>query len=101
LFKNLLACRWRRRWTAERNKHRQLLLSYCYLSGGVDSRALDVTMQAAIGAGCDSGSRQPYQQLIYNAMQVGRDVFVQGLNITVEHQRVEHQWDETRCMAMI
>jgi hypothetical protein len=27
-------------------------------------------MQAAIGAGCDSGSQQPYHQLMYNALQV-------------------------------
>lgn len=70
----LLCCcrrRWRRSWTAERNKQRQLLLSYCYLCGCIDGRALDVTVQAAIGAGCDSGSRLPYQQLMHNAMQVG------------------------------
>jgi hypothetical protein len=86
MFAVLCQRRLRRSWTAEHNKHRQLLLSYCYLSGCVDNRALDVTMQAAIGAGCDSGSRQPYQQLIHNAMQVSHDGVHWGWLWCIDHE---------------
>lgn len=33
--------------------------------------ALHRTMQGAIGAGCDSGSQEPYQQLMHSMVQVG------------------------------
>lgn len=43
--------RWTRAWTAEENRHGDLLKTYLYLSGRVDMLAIEKTIQYLIGAG--------------------------------------------------
>lgn len=42
---------WTRAWTAEENRHGDLLRSYLYLSGRVDMKMIERTVQYLIGAG--------------------------------------------------
>lgn len=45
--------RWTRAWTAEENRHGDALHKWLYLSGRVDMRAVESTIQRLIGAGLD------------------------------------------------
>lgn len=47
---------WTRQWTAEENRHGDLLGRYLYLSGRVDMRMVERTVQYLIGAGMVSFS---------------------------------------------
>ena len=42
---------WTRAWTAEENRHGDLLNKYLYLSGRVDMRQIEKTIQYLIGSG--------------------------------------------------
>jgi acyl-[acyl-carrier-protein] desaturase len=54
--------RWTRGWTAEENRHGQLLSTYLYLSGRVDMRAVEVTTQHLIRNGFDpNAASDPYK----------------------------------------
>ncbi|CAI0448471.1 unnamed protein product [Linum tenue] len=46
---------WTRAWTAEENRHGDLLNKYLYLSGRVDMKQIEKTIQYLIGSGmvCD------------------------------------------------
>jgi len=45
--------RWTRGWTAEENRHGELLNRYLYLSGRVNMRAVEITTQHLIRNGFD------------------------------------------------
>ena len=61
---------WSRGWTAEENRHGDVLLLYLYLSGRVDMRAVSITTQHLIRNGFDPRSgTDPYPGLIYPAFQ--------------------------------
>lgn len=62
--------RWSRAWTAEENRHGDLLNKYLYLSGRADMKQVEVTIQNLIGNGFDSKAEQdPYQAMIYTSFQ--------------------------------
>ena len=61
--------RWLRGWTAEENRHGDLLNAYLRLSGRVDMRAVERTVQTLLSNGFDSGSREPYDVLVYTSFQ--------------------------------
>lgn len=62
--------RWLRGWTAEENRHGDLLNAYLRLSGRVDMRAVDVTIQQLLVGGFDSSSQgDPYNLLVYTSFQ--------------------------------
>lgn len=62
--------RWTRGWTAEENRHGQLLNAYLYLSGRVNMRAVEVTTQHLIRNGFDAKTaNDPYKGLIYTSFQ--------------------------------
>jgi len=62
--------RWTRGWTAEENRHGQLLTTYLYLSGRVNMRAVEVTTQYLIRNGFDpKTANDPYKGLIYTSFQ--------------------------------
>ena len=62
--------RWTRGWTAEENRHGQLLSSYLTLSGRVNMRAVEVTTQYLLRNGFDPQTgNDPYKGLIYTAFQ--------------------------------
>lgn len=61
---------WSRGWTAEENRHGDLLNRYLYLSGRVDMRAVEVTIHHLINAGFDPQTENdPYLGFIYTSFQ--------------------------------
>ena len=61
---------WTRGWTAEENRHGDLLNRFLYLSGRVDMRAVEVTIHHLIRNGFDPKTRQdPYWGFIYTSFQ--------------------------------
>ena len=61
---------WVRSWTAEENRHGDLLNKYLYLSGRVNMRSMEVSTQYLIADGFDIGTgRDPYRNFIYTSFQ--------------------------------
>lgn len=61
---------WVRFWTAEENRHGDLLNKYLYLSGRVNMRAMEVSTQFLIADGFDIGTdRDPYRNFVYTSFQ--------------------------------
>lgn len=62
--------KWSRGWTAEENRHGEILSRYMYLSGRVDMRAFEITTQYLIRNGFDPKTdNDPYKGLIYTSFQ--------------------------------
>jgi len=61
---------WTRAWTAEENRHGDLLNKYLYLTGRVDMRQIEKTTQYLIGSGMDPRTENnPYLGFIYTSFQ--------------------------------
>ena len=62
--------RWSRAWTAEENRHGDLLNKYLYLSGRCDMKAVEQTIHRLIYNGFDPQvNLDPYQILVYTSFQ--------------------------------
>jgi len=62
--------RWTRGWTAEENRHGEILNRYLYLSGRVDMRTVEITTQHLLRNGFDPKTgNDPYKGLIYTSFQ--------------------------------
>jgi len=62
--------KWIRMWTAEENRHGDVLNKYIYLSGRVNMREVEITTQHLIADGFDIGtSRDPYKNFVYTSFQ--------------------------------
>jgi len=62
--------RWLRGWTAEENRHGDLLNAYLRLTGRVHMRAVERTIHGLVANGFNSGSQaDPYSLLVYTAFQ--------------------------------
>lgn len=62
--------RWSRTWTAEENRHGDLLNKYLYLSGRADMRQVEITIHNLLGNGFDPQTDgDPYQAMIYTSFQ--------------------------------
>ncbi|XP_062192313.1 acyl-[acyl-carrier-protein] desaturase 7, chloroplastic-like [Phragmites australis] len=62
--------RWIRGWSAEENRHGDVLSRYLYLSGRVDMRQVERTVHNLIGSGMAlHAARSPYHGFIYAAFQ--------------------------------
>jgi acyl-[acyl-carrier-protein] desaturase len=62
--------RWLRGWTAEENRHGDLLNAYLRLSGRVDMRAVERTIHGLVAKGFNPQTRaDPYGLLVYTAVQ--------------------------------
>lgn len=62
--------KWMRLWTAEENRHGDLLNKYVYLSGRVNMRQMEISTQYLIADGFDTGAaRDPYQNFVYTSFQ--------------------------------
>ncbi len=62
--------KWVRMWTAEENRHGDVLNKYIYLSGRVNMREVEVTTQHLIADGFDIGTaRDPYKNFVYTSFQ--------------------------------
>jgi acyl-[acyl-carrier-protein] desaturase len=61
---------WTRAWTAEENRHGDLLNKYLYLSGRADMREVEQTIHRLIYNGFDPRSeKDPYQAIVYTSFQ--------------------------------
>ncbi len=61
---------WIRGWTAEENRHGDLLNRYLYLCGRVNMREFEVSTQYLINDGFDLGTAQdPYRAFVYTSYQ--------------------------------
>ncbi len=62
--------KWIRMWTAEENRHGDLLNKYLYLSGRVNMRQMEISTQHLIADGMDIGTaRDPYRNFVYTSFQ--------------------------------
>jgi acyl-[acyl-carrier-protein] desaturase len=62
--------KWIRMWTAEENRHGDLLNKYVYLSGRIDMRQMEVSTQYLLADGVDNGAaRDPYRNFVYTSFQ--------------------------------
>lgn len=62
--------RWSRAWTAEENRHGDLLNKYLYLSGRADMKKVEITIHNLIYNGFDTRTEaDPYQAMIYTSFQ--------------------------------
>ena len=62
--------KWVRMWTAEENRHGDLLNKYLYLSGRIDMRQMEISTQYLIGDGIQIGAaRDPYKNFVYTSFQ--------------------------------
>jgi len=72
---------WIRAWTAEENRHGDLLNKYLYLSGRVNMREFETSTQHLIADGFDIGTGyDPYRNFVYTSFQ--------ELATNVSHRRV-------------
>jgi acyl-[acyl-carrier-protein] desaturase len=77
---------WTRAWTAEENRHGDLLHTYLYLTGRVDMKAVQKTTQFLIGSGMDPKTENnPYLGFLYTSFQE-RATFVSHGN-TARHAK--------------
>ncbi|KAL1309782.1 hypothetical protein HN51_052488 [Arachis hypogaea] len=61
---------WSRAWTAEENRHGDLLKTYLYLSGRVDMLMIERTIHHLIAAGMDwKTDNNPYMGFVYTSFQ--------------------------------
>jgi len=61
---------WVRHWTAEENRHGDVLNKYLYLSGRVNMRSIEKSIQYLIADGYDIGTSQdPYKNFVYTSFQ--------------------------------
>jgi acyl-[acyl-carrier-protein] desaturase len=73
--------KWVRHWTAEENRHGDLLNKYLYLSGRVDMRQMEISTQYLIADGFDIGTgNDPYRNFVYTSFQ--------ELATNISHRRV-------------
>ncbi|WP_452225565.1 acyl-ACP desaturase [Lacinutrix chionoecetis] len=62
--------KWVKHWTAEENRHGDVLNKYLYLSGRVNMKEIEKTTQYLIADGFDIGTdRDPYKNFLYTSFQ--------------------------------
>jgi len=62
--------KWIRMWTAEENRHGDLLNKFLYLSGRVNMKQMEISTQYLIADGMDNGAaRDPYKNFVYTSFQ--------------------------------
>ena len=73
--------RWIRAWTAEENRHGDLLNKYLYLSGRVNMKEVEISTQHLIHDGFDiQTGHDPYRNFVYTSFQ--------ELATNISHRRV-------------
>ncbi|GLI64991.1 hypothetical protein VaNZ11_008416 [Volvox africanus] len=62
--------KWTREWTAEENRHGDIMNKYMYLTGRVNLKAIEITIQNLIGSGMDPKTENnPYLGFCYTSFQ--------------------------------
>ena len=110
--------RWLRGWTAEENRHGDLLNAYLRLTGRVDMRAVEVTIHHLIANGFNPKSYpDPYNGLVYTSFQeratrishgnagkiVGRqgDANLSRICLKIAGDEARHEAFYTRMMGLV
>jgi len=110
--------KWLRGWTAEENRHGDLLNAYLRLAGRVNMRAVEVTVQHLLNNGFNPRTLDdPYGGLIYTAFQeratrishgnVGRivkqqsDAHLGRICQRIAGDESRHEWFYTRMMGRV
>eukprot|EP00268_Persea_americana_P048067 TRINITY_DN50484_c0_g1_i1.p1 TRINITY_DN50484_c0_g1~~TRINITY_DN50484_c0_g1_i1.p1 ORF type:complete len:395 (+),score=27.76 TRINITY_DN50484_c0_g1_i1:110-1294(+) len=82
---------WTRAWTAEENRHGDLLNKYLYLSGRVDMQMVERTVQYLIGSGMDPGTENnPYLGFVYTSFQERATFISHGNTARMAKERGDH-----------
>lgn len=80
--------RWIRGWTAEENRHGDLLNKYLYLTGRVDMKVIEVTIQHLIRNGFFPNTESdPYQGIVYTSFQE-RATKISHRNVSILASRI-------------
>lgn len=83
---------WIRAWTAEENRHGDLLNRYLYLCGRVDMRMVESTTQYLIGSGMEPQIDQnPYNGFVYTSFQERATFISHGNTARHAKQLGEHK----------
>jgi acyl-[acyl-carrier-protein] desaturase len=62
--------KWIRMWSAEENRHGDLLNKFLYLSGRINMRKMEISTQYLIADGFDNGAaKDPYKNFVYTSFQ--------------------------------
>jgi acyl-[acyl-carrier-protein] desaturase len=62
--------KWIRMWSAEENRHGDLLNKFLYLSGRINMRKMEISTPYLIADGFDNGAaRDPYKNFVYTSFQ--------------------------------
>ncbi len=62
--------KWTREWTAEENRHGDVMNKYMYLTGRVNMKSIEITIQNLIGSGMDPKTENnPYLGFCYTSFQ--------------------------------
>lgn len=62
--------KWIRMWTAEENRHGDLLNKFVYLSGRVNMKQMEISTQYLIADGMEIGTaKDPYKNFVYTSFQ--------------------------------
>lgn len=73
--------KWVRAWTAEENRHGDLLNKYLYLSGRVNMKEMEISTHYLLNDGLDIGTgKDPYRNFVYTSFQ--------ELATNISHRRV-------------
>lgn len=85
--------KWVRMWTAEENRHGDLLNKFIYLSGRVNMRQMEISTQYLIADGFDIGTgRDPYKNFVYTSFQ--------ELATNISHRRTATIAKEHGCLQL-
>ncbi|XRE43380.1 putative acyl-ACP desaturase, Stearoyl-ACP desaturase [Tenacibaculum discolor] len=83
--------KWIRAWTAEENRHGDVLNKYLYLSGRVNMREVEVSTQHLIADGFDIGTAtDPYKNFVYTSFQE-LATYVSHLNVAKIAKKKGHK----------
>jgi len=84
--------KWTRAWSAEENRHGDILNRYLYLSGRVDMKAIEITIHNLIRNGFNLGSgNHVYKSIVYASFQE-RATRVSHRNMGL----LAHKWGEKK-----
>jgi len=85
--------RWTRAWTAEENRHGDTLNKFLYLSGKIDMRAMETSVNYLLADGMDiQTGDDPYKVFVYTSFQ--------ELATNVSHARVAKLAKEADCQSL-
>ena len=88
---------WSRGWTAEENRHGDLLNKYLFLTGRVDMRAIETTIQYLLRTGFNPQAAQdPYKGFVYTSFQE-RATRISHSNVARLAQRAGESHLKTIC----